>query len=77
MSADRTPFVLTATSEEIEDADAILRDLEEIIFETLPPDQAEAAYVAALQHLLKVMGGDAILATDQLLERVTRRSSAR
>ena len=76
MSADRTPFVLTATSEEIEDADAILRDLEEIIFETLPPDQAEAAYVAALQHLLKVMGGDAILATDQLFERVTRRSSA-
>ena len=77
MSADRTPFVLTATSEEIEDADAILRDLEEIIFETLPPDQAEAAYVAALHHLLKVMGGDAILATDQLFERVTRGSSAR
>ena len=77
MSADRTPFVLTATSEEIEDADAILRDLEEIIFETLPPDRAEAAYVAALQHLLRVMGGDAILATDQLFERVTPRSSAR
>ena len=70
MSADRTPFVLTATSEEIKDADAILRDLEEIIFETLPPDQAEAAYVAALQHLLNVMGGDAILATHQLFERV-------
>ena len=72
MSADRTPFVLTATPEEIEDANAILRDLEEIIFETFPPQQAEAAYTAALKHLLKVMGGDAMLATDQLFERVTR-----
>ena len=74
MSADRTPYVLTASPEEIEDADAILRDLEEIIFKTLPRDQAEAAYVAALQYMLKVLGGDAVLATDRLFERVTRRS---
>ena len=72
MSADRTPYLLAVSPEEIADADAILRDLEEIIYETLPPEQAEAAYVAALQHLLKVLGGDAILATDQLFERVTR-----
>ena len=74
MSADRTPYLLAVSPEEIADADAILRDLEEIIYETLPPEQAEAAYVAALQHLLKVLSGDAILATDQLFDRVTRRN---
>ena len=74
MSADRTPYVLTATPREIEDAEAILRDLEEIIYETLPPEQAEKACIAALEHLLKVLGGDAMLATDQLFERVCRRS---
>lgn len=73
MSADRVPYTLTASPDEIEDAEAILRDLEEIIFETLPPARAEAAYIAALKHLLKVMGGDAILATDRLFERVARR----
>ena len=73
MNADRIPYVFTATPEEIEDADSILRDLEEIIYETLPREQAEAAYVAALQHLLKVLGGNALLATDRLFERVSRR----
>lgn len=73
MNADRIPYILAPTPDEIEDADAILRDLEEIIHETLPPDQAEAAYIAALQHLLKAIGGDAMLATDQLFKRVSRR----
>ena len=72
LNADRTPYVLTASAEEIEGAEAILRDLEEIIFETLPPEQAEAAYVAALQHLLNAIGGEAVLATDRLFERVSR-----
>jgi citrate lyase beta subunit len=73
MTADRTAYSFAPTPEEVEDADAILRDLEEIIYETFPPDQAEAAYAAALQHLLKAVGGDTILATDQLFERVMRR----
>ena len=73
MSADRVPYVLAVSSEEIASADAILRDLEEIIYETLPPEQAEKACIAALEHLLKVLGGDAMLATDQLFERVCRR----
>ena len=73
MNADRVPYALTATPDEIENADAILRDLEEIIHETFPPEEAEAAYIAALKHLLKVLGGDAMLATDQLFERVSRR----
>jgi hypothetical protein len=72
MSADRLPYDLTASPDEIEDAEAILQDLEKIIFETLPPTQAEAAYVAALKHLLKLIGGDAILATDRLFERAIR-----
>jgi hypothetical protein len=75
MSADRIPYVLAPTSEEIEDADAVLRELEEIIHDILPPEEAEAAYVAALEHLLKVLGGDAMLATDQLLQRVFRRGA--
>lgn len=73
MSADRTPYVFLASPEEIEDAEGILRDLEDIIFEILPPAQAEAAYVATLQHLLKLMGGDAILATDRVFEKVASR----
>jgi hypothetical protein len=73
VSDDRFPYLFAPTPEEIEDAEGILRDLEEVIHETFPPEQAEAAYVAALKHLLKVMGGDAILATDQLLERALRR----
>jgi len=72
MSADRTAYSFAPTPEEVEDAEAILRDLEEIIYETFPPDQAEAAYIAALEHLLKVMGGEAVLATDRLFERVMR-----
>ena len=74
MSADRTAYSFAPTPEEVEDAEAILRDLEEIIYETFPPDEAEAAYVAALQHLLKAMGGEAILATDELFKRVSRGS---
>lgn len=70
LSADRVAYVFAPTPEEVEDADAILRDLEEIIYEALPPDQAEAAYVAALKHLLKSLGGDAVLATDRLFQRV-------
>ena len=49
MSADRVPYVLAAARDEVEDAEALLRDLEEIIHEILPPVQAEAAYVAALR----------------------------
>ena len=49
MSADRVPYVLAAARDEIKDAEALLRDLEEIIHEILPPEQAEAAYVAALR----------------------------
>ena len=49
ISADRVPYVLAATRDEVEDAEALLRDLEEIIHEILPPVQAEAAYVAALR----------------------------
>ena len=52
MSADRVPYVLAAARDEVEDAEALLRDLEEIIHEILPPEQAEAAYVAALRHLV-------------------------
>jgi hypothetical protein len=72
LNADRVPYVFAATPEEVEDADAILRDLEEIIYETFPPEQAEAAYVSALKYLLHVLGGDAMLATDQLFKRVSR-----
>ncbi|EYD77727.1 hypothetical protein Rumeso_00685 [Rubellimicrobium mesophilum DSM 19309] len=72
MNADRLPYAFTASSDEIENAESILQDLEKIIFGTLPPAQAEAAYVAALKHLLTLIGGDAILATDRLFERVTR-----
>ncbi len=70
MSADRVPYLLTATRDEVEDAEALLRDLENIIYETLPPEQAEAAYVAALRHLLTITGGEAVVATDRLFERV-------
>lgn len=77
MSADRRPYILTVGSEELADADALLQELEEIIHETLPPDLVEEAYVAALKHLLKAIGGEAILATDRLLERVTQRPSDR
>ena len=70
MRADRVPYLFNATPEEIEDADALLRDLEGIIHETFPPEQAEAAYVAALRHLLKALGGDALVATDRLFERI-------
>ena len=73
VSADRVPYLFAPTPEEIEDADGILQELEEIIHETLPPEQAEAAYVAALKHLLTVLSGDAMVATDQLFERVLRR----
>ncbi len=49
ISADRVPYVLAAARDEVEDAEALLRDLEEIIHEILPPEQAEAACVAALR----------------------------
>ena len=70
ISADRVPYVLAATRDEVEDAEALLRDLEEIIHEILPPEQAEAAYVAALRHLLTITGGEAVLATDRLFGRL-------
>jgi hypothetical protein len=70
MSADRVPYVLAAARDEVEDAEALLRDLEEIIHEILPPEQAEAAYVAALRHLLTITGGEAVLATDRLFGRL-------
>jgi hypothetical protein len=75
ISADRVPYVLAATRDEVEDAEALLRDLEEIIHEILPPEQAEAAYVAALRHLLTITGGEAVLATDRLFERICQSGS--
>ena len=75
MSADRVPYVLAAARDEVENAEALLRDLEEIIHEILPPVQAEAAYVAALRHLLTITGGEAVLATDRLFERICQSGS--
>ena len=75
MSADRVPYVLAAARDEVEDAEALLQDLEEIIHEILPPEQAEAAYVAALRHLLTITEGEAVLATDRLFERICQSGS--
>ncbi len=56
MSADRVPNLTKTAPNETEDLNAIQRDLETIIHETLPPARAEA-YVARLRHLLKEIRG--------------------
>ena len=55
MSADRDLHQGTSSPDETEDLGSILRDLEAIIYDTLPPDRAEA-YIARLRHLLSELG---------------------
>ena len=55
MSADRDLHKGTSSPDETEDLGSIFRDLEAIIYDTLPPDQAEA-YIARLRHLLSELG---------------------
>ena len=56
MSADRVSNLPKSGLIEAEDLNAILRDLETIIHETLPPARAEA-YVVRLRHLLDEIRG--------------------
>ena len=53
---ERTRLSDDRSTDEAEDLDAIQRDLEKIIYETLSPAQAEA-YVARLRHLLNELRG--------------------
>jgi hypothetical protein len=55
MSANRVLHNTTSGPDETEDLESILRDLEQIIYETLPPAQAKA-YVVRLRHLLGELG---------------------
>jgi hypothetical protein len=53
---ERTRLSDDRSTDEAEDLDAIQRDLEKIIYETLSPAQAEA-YVARLRQLLNELRG--------------------
>ena len=71
MSTDRIPDDPSATSNEIRDVESILRDLEVIVRETLPPAEAEA-YLTRLRHLLSEMGCDVAPTANPSAERTTR-----
>ena len=70
MNADRTPYTLTATPEEIEDADALLRDLEEIIFETFPPGLQRALETGKLDEINKVLAKMSVEEAEEVVEKL-------
>jgi len=73
MNVVRFPHATKAPRDKAGENEDILRDLEKIIRETLPPERAEA-YVESLRRLLRELGHDVPRTLDDHSERSGRHS---